>query len=76
MENLARGVQHASPPLSNLQLTYSRVGRVFGKVVLHRGMDHDLSQNLHQASMGVDDTMGHIRAHLTQVNLFSTTLYF
>lgn len=68
LEGLALEIQRASPPLSNLQLSNSQVGRLFCKIVLHRMMDHDLSQNLCSDSMGVDNTMGHIGAHLSQVN--------
>lgn len=71
-ESLAQEIQPASPPLTNLQLNDHRVGRIFGKTVLHRLMDHDMSQNLRRASMGVDNTMGHIRAHISQVRPLHT----
>lgn len=55
------------PTTKNLQLNNHRVGRIFDKTVLHRLMDHDMSQNLHHAAMGVKNTMGHIGVHLSQV---------
>lgn len=43
LESLALEIKQASPPLSNLQLSNSWVGRPFGKTMLHSLMDHDLS---------------------------------
>lgn len=65
LESLAPEVQRASPPLTNLPLSNYRTERFFGKAILHRAMDSDLSQNLWRAAMGVEDTVGHIGAHLS-----------
>lgn len=46
LENLAQEIQRASPLLTNLQLSNSKAGRHFSKVVLNRAMDFDLSQSL------------------------------
>lgn len=67
LDGLALKVQRAFPPLINLQLLESRTGRLFGKAVLHRAMDSNLSQNLWRVVMGVENTVGHIGAHLSHV---------
>lgn len=67
LDSLAQEIQRASPLVTNLQLSNLKVGRFIGKMVLHRAMDFDTSQNIRRAATRVDDTLGHIGAHLCQV---------
>lgn len=67
LDKLAQEIYRASPPLTDLQLSNLKVGRFFGNIILHRGMDFETFQNIRRTATGVDDTLGHIRVHLSQV---------
>lgn len=56
--------------MTNLHLSNPKVGRFFDGVILNRAMDFDTFNNIQRAATGVEDTMGHIGAHLSQVCVF------
>lgn len=56
--------------MTNLHLSNPKVGRFFGGVILNRAMDSDTFNNIRRAATGVEDIMGHIGAHLSQVCIF------
>lgn len=65
---LSQEIQKVTPPLTNLMLSDSRIGKFFGRAVLSRGMDTDTYAYARSHSIGAEDTVGKIGAHLSQVN--------
>lgn len=64
---MAQEIQGASPPLTNLQHFNPNVGRFLSSTLLNRGMDFDTFQKIRRAATAVEDTLGYIGAHLSQV---------
>lgn len=65
LDSLALEVQRSSPRLTNLPQSNSRTRRLFGKAMLYKAMDSNISHNLQRVVMDVEDTVGYIGAHLS-----------
>lgn len=65
---LSQEIQKLTPPLTNLMLSDSRIGKFFGRAVLSRGMDTDTYAHARSHSIEVEDTISQIGVHLSQVN--------
>lgn len=73
---LSQEIQKATPPLTNLKLSDSKIGKSFGGAVLSRAMDSDTYAYARSQSMGAEDTVGQIGAHLSQVIIFLCPFLF
>lgn len=67
---LSQEIQKATPPLTNLMLFDSWIGKFFGGAVLSRGMDSDTYAHARSHSIGVEETVEQIGAFLSQVSNF------
>lgn len=73
---LSQEIQNATPPLTILKLSDSMIGKFFGGAALLRAIDSNTYAHAQSHSLGVEDTIGQIGAHLSQVIIsYSTTLY-
>lgn len=67
LEKLFQKIQKVTPPLENLMLSHSKIEKYFSGAVLSRSMDSDTYAHARKASIGVEDTIRHIGAHLSPV---------
>lgn len=55
---LSQEIQKATPPLTNLMLSDSKIGKFFGRAVLSRAMDSGTYAYARSHSIGAKDTVG------------------